>query len=88
MPDDATTMTSNYELWIYETTTKQRHIPGLILNLREHGCLLIMNLMGWSVDCLCRSVAEISCNSRSKKNGEKHEKSVSDGINTNCMVAA
>lgn len=36
------------------------HIPGLILNFGILGCLLEINLMGWSVDCLCRSVAEIS----------------------------
>jgi len=41
---------------------KRKSAPGLILNLREYGYLLKMNLIGWSVDCLCRSVAEISCN--------------------------
>lgn len=38
-------------------------VPGLILNLRMLGGLLVMNLIGWSVDCLCRSVAEINCSS-------------------------
>lgn len=38
------------------------YLPGLILNLSILGCLLEMNLMGWSVDCLCRSLAEINCN--------------------------
>lgn len=41
-------------------------VPGLILNLRMLGGLLVMNLMGWSVDCLCRSVAEINCSSCSR----------------------
>lgn len=28
----------------------------------------MMNLMGWSVDCLCRSVAEINCKNETKPN--------------------
>jgi len=45
-----------------KSLNKRKSAPGLILNLREYGYLLKMNLIGWSVDCLCRSVAEISCN--------------------------
>ena len=37
-------------------------VPGLILNLGILGCRLEINLIGWSVDCRCRSVAEMSCN--------------------------
>lgn len=39
-------------------------VPGLILNFRILSCLLEMNLIGWSVDCLWRSIAEISCKRR------------------------
>lgn len=62
MPVDSAT-TPTVEL-CFMKPLQGKDIPDLILNLREYGCLLKMNLMGWSVDCLCRSVAEISCNSR------------------------
>jgi hypothetical protein len=42
-----------------------------------YGEFLKMNLIGWSVDCLCRSVAEISCNQEKKLAAENHNVKVS-----------
>lgn len=38
----------------------EHSLPVFILNFRTFGCLLEINFNGWSVECLCRSVAEIN----------------------------
>jgi hypothetical protein len=43
-----------------QTTPKTKDLPGLILNLTTFGCLTDINFIGCSVQCLCRSIAEIS----------------------------
>lgn len=35
-------------------------LPGFILNFTTFGCLSEINLIGCSVECLCRSIAEIN----------------------------
>jgi hypothetical protein len=53
-----------------QTTPKTKDLPGLILNLTTFGCLTDINFIGCSVQCLCRSIAEISW--KKKENRTKH----------------
>jgi hypothetical protein len=51
-------------------TAMDQELPGFILNLTTFGCFTDINFIGCSVQCLCRSVAEISCKKRKYINVE------------------